>query len=327
MKRLFEEYGAVIVIVLATALSITIISSIHLDLGASFSSKLGDYRVEVVRGYGRKVGSEKATLVFGDKATDTGYSYYGYFEGGEVDQSGANSTKRYTQACSVAGARVNGMTVIYGNKNLYVDMTGDSTTYGVFISDSGNLNLTSTGTQLLQASPKQSGANNLYLRFTYIKDDLTIILHYANETGTLASEISTGVYPNICFNNIAGLFYKGNILTNSRVYSLENDTVLMWIPGKSASSTYATHPAFVTKPLKNRTVSSITVVYAGKYTANITSSMLTGNYYFTKDEHALTPTAGDSPSASSTRPLQYNNGTFTFYEVSGIWNITYNYGD
>lgn len=155
--------------------TLTFVISIFLFISCFFINEkeinAAGYRVELVRGYGREVAGEKATYIF-ENGIDTGYSLIGSFAG-EVDQSGPNTTKRYSQKTS-AETKVTGVDVYYGDKALY-NITG-----GLLIKEDGSLTSTvsSNATRILKFAISDT---TFFCRFYYVADDLTIVLHYANE--------------------------------------------------------------------------------------------------------------------------------------------------
>ena len=149
--------------------AILLITSISLNIN---KLEAANYKVEIVRGYGKNVGNERATYVL-NNPVDTGYSFYGYFSGGEVDQEGSNSTRRYSQKTS-AEDRVTGVDVYYGNQVIY------NTTNGVFLKEDGSLagTVSSNSTRLL----KYAISNGSFMcRFYYVGADMKLVLHYADE--------------------------------------------------------------------------------------------------------------------------------------------------
>ena len=141
------------------------------------------YRVEVVRGFGKNAGNEKATTVM-DNAVDTGYSLYGYFGGGEVNQEGSTKLSRYSQK-TYEESYVTGVDAYYGNKAVY-GVTG-----GVYLKGDGELGGTTTSnSEKIARFAISQGA--FYCRFQYIGADLTLVLHYSDEdTITINNVAST----------------------------------------------------------------------------------------------------------------------------------------
>ena len=152
------------------------------------------YKVEVVRGFGKNAGKEKATTVMVN-AVDTGYSLYGYFGGGEVNQEGSTKLSRYSQK-TYEESYVTGVDAYYGNKSVY-GVTG-----GVYVKGDGELGGTTTSnSEKIARFSISQGA--FYCRFQYISADLTLVLHYSNEdTITINNVASTYL------NDVYEKYYK-----------------------------------------------------------------------------------------------------------------------
>lgn len=131
-----------------------------------------NYKIDIVRGLGKKPGNEKASAVL-NNAVDTGYSLYGYFNGGEIDQSSKNSLVRYSQRTNKE-SQITGIDIYYGDQVIY------NARNGIYLKKDGTLTGTTTngGINIAKFS---IGETAFYSRFKYIDADLTMVFHYVNE--------------------------------------------------------------------------------------------------------------------------------------------------
>jgi len=262
------------------------------------------HTVEVVRGYGYPApASEKATQVI-QNVEDTGYSLKGTNDG-TAYTSASNASYRYGQSCA-ANNNVKSVDIYYGSKSLTVTGTSGGAV-SVYVDGSGNLTTTSTGnTQLLAMASlynaKKTTTTTYYCRFVgTISADLTIVLHYWQ--GDKA----------ITFNNVDAI----STATSDKLYTQTNKVAVYNAHYLGSARTYFSDYSLEVTPITGKTIESIDVVYAGKYSVTITD--FSKALYFDK---ATTMTASTE---SAYTGFSFSNNTFSFKEIASTWTITYNY--
>lgn len=251
----------------------------------------GQYRVEVVRGFGRSIGGEKATKVI-NNPVDTGYSYYGYFDGGVVNTSWENSGKRYSAAVA--------------NKPSSADVYyGDAILKGAPITaiyyNNGQLQTTNAGSQILALANNSKG---FYLRFVNINADIKIVLHYSNEHL-------------ISLNNVLDASFDGNLGASYDQYFTTKDNANNAVSTVVSNDYEYADGVVQSFTLLDNILQNVSVNVGGN---NASTSTLSGIQYLSSAyEFSSAHNSGDILA------IDFTNNNIRYYAVNNDINISFNY--
>lgn len=286
MKHLGKLVKSLFISLLVVLLSVTTLVSNPNKIKAE-----GPYRVEVIRGFGRSLGGEKATKVI-NNPVNTGYSYCGYFDGGEVNTSWKNSEKRYSAAVANKPSSVD---VYYGDAVL----KGAPIT-SIYYND-GQLQSSNAGTQILALA---NNSNGFYLRFVNINADIRIVLHYSNEHL-------------ISLNNVLDASFDSNLGADYDRYFTTKDNTNNAISTVVSNDYEYTDGIVQNITLLDNILQNVSVNIAGN---NASTSTLSDIQYLTS-----TYDFSNSHNSSDILAIDFTNNRIIYYAVNDSINISFNY--